>query len=107
MGQKSVYNIITVQQINGVWGIADVAFSITSLRKAQMQMQMQTIIDLTERGEWFVGSENHYEIIASEYPPILERPRFVWDIMIKCVETGTLVPYRMIESPLNSMYISK
>lgn len=53
MGQKSVYNIITAQQINGVWGIADVAFSITSLRKAQMQMQ--TIIDLTERGEWFVG----------------------------------------------------
>ena len=50
MGQKSVYNIITAQQINGVWGIADVAFSITSLRKAQMQMQ--TIIDLTERGEW-------------------------------------------------------
>ena len=64
MGQKSVYNIITAQQINGVWGIADVAFSITSLRKAQMQMQ--TIIDLTERGEWFVGSENHYEIIANE-----------------------------------------
>lgn len=31
----------------------------------------------------------------------------VWDIMIKCVETGTLVLYRMIESPLNSMYISK
>lgn len=47
MGQKSVYNIITAQQINGVWGIADVAFSITSLRKAQMQMQ--TIIDLTKR----------------------------------------------------------
>ena len=87
MGQKSVYNIITAQQINGVWGIADVAFSITSLRKAQMQM--------------------HYEIIANEYPPILEQPRFVWDIMIKCVETGTLVLYRMIESPLNSMYISK
>lgn len=105
MGQKSVYNIITAQQINGVWGIADVAFSITSLRKAQMKMQ--TIIDLTERGEWFVGSENHYEIIANEYPPILGQPRFVWDIMIKCVETGTLVLYRMIESPLNSMYISK
>ena len=103
MGQKSVYNIITAQQINGVWGIADVAFSITSLRKAQMQ----TIIDLTERGEWFVGSENHYEIIANEYSPILEQPRFVWDIMIKCVETGVLVLYRMIESPLNSMYISK
>lgn len=34
-------------------------------------------------------------------------PRFVWDIIIKCVETGTLVLYRMIESPLNSMYISK
>lgn len=58
-------------------------------------------------GEWFVGSENHYEIIANEYPPILEQPRFVWDIMIKCVETGTLVLYRMIESPLNSMYLSK
>lgn len=57
--------------------------------------------------EGFVGSENHYEIIANEYPPILEQPRFVWDIMIKCVETGTLVLYRMIESPLNSMYISK
>lgn len=105
MGQKSVYNIITAQQINGVWSIADVAFSITSLRKAQMQMQ--TIIDLTERGEWFVGSKNHYEIIANEYPPILEQPRFVRDIMIKCVETGVLVLYRMIESPLNSMYISK
>lgn len=106
MEQKSVYNIITAQQINGVWGIADVAFSTTSLRKAQMQMQ--TIIDLTERGEWFVGrSENHYEIISNEYPPILRQSRFVWDIMIKCVETGTLVLYRMIESPLNSMYLSK
>ena len=105
MGQKSVYNIITAQQINGVWGIADVAFSITSLRKAQMQMQ--TIIDLTERGEWFIGSENHYEIIANEYHPILEQPRFVRDIMIKCVETGVLVLYRMIESPLNSRYILK
>lgn len=33
--------------------------------------------------------------------------RFVRDIMIKCVETGVLVLYRMIESPLNSMYTSK
>lgn len=104
MGQKSVYNIITAQQINGVWGIADVAFSITSLRKAQMQMQ--TIIDLTERGEWFVGSENHYEIITN-ISPADGSPRFAWDIVIKCVETGTLILYRMIESPLNSMYISK
>lgn len=105
MGQKSVYNIITAQQINGVWGIADVAFSITSLRKAQMQMQ--TIIDLTERGEWFVGSEWHYEIQKDELNPVDGQPRFVRDIMIKCVETGVLVLYRMIESPLNSMYISK
>ena len=101
MGQKSVYNIITAQQINGVWGIADVAFSITSLRKAQMQMQ--TIIDLTERGEWFVGSEWHYEIQKDELNPVDGQPRFVRDIMIKCVETGVLVLYRMIESPLNSM----
>lgn len=105
MGQKSVYNIITAQQINGVWSIADVAFSITSLRKAQMQMQ--TIIDLTERGEWFVGSEWHYEIQKDELNPVDGQPRFVRDIMIKCVETGVLVLYRMIESPLNSMYISK
>lgn len=105
MEQKSVYNIITAQQINGVWGIADVAFSITSLRKAQMQMQ--TIIDLTERGEWFVGSEWHYEIQKDELNPVDGQPRFVRDIMIKCVETGVLVLYRMIESPLNSMYISK
>jgi hypothetical protein len=105
MGHKSVYNIITSQQINGVWGIADVAFSITSLRKAQMQMQ--TIIDLTERGEWFVGSEWHYEIQKDELNPVDGQPRFVRDIMIKCVETGVLVLYRMIESPLNSMYISK
>ena len=105
MGQKSVYNIITAQQINGVWGIADVAFSITSLRKAQIQMQ--TIIDLTERGEWFVGSEWHYEIQKDELNPVDGQPRFVRDIMIKCVETGVLVLYRMIESPLNSMYISK
>lgn len=105
MGQKSVYNIITAQQINGVWGIADVAFSITSLRKAQMQMQ--TIIDLTQRGEWFVGSEWHYEIQKDELNPVDGQPRFVRDIMIKCVETGVLVLYRMIESPLNSMYISK
>lgn len=105
MGHKRVFNIITSQCINGQWGIADVAFSITSKQKAQEQMD--TIRRLTERGEWFVGSENHYEIIANEYPPILEQPRFVWDIMIKCVETGTLVLYRMIESPLNSMYLSK
>lgn len=105
MGHKRVFNIITSQCINGQWGIADIAFSITSKEKALWQMD--TINRLTERGEWFVGSENHYEIIANEYPPILEQPRFVRDIMIKCVETGTLVLYRMIESPLNSMYISK
>ena len=105
MGQKSVYNIITAQQINGVWGIADVAFSITSLRKAQMQMQ--TIIDLTERGEWFVGSDHHYIIKSDDINPIDGQPRFLRDIMIQCVETGVLILYRMIESPLNSMYISK
>lgn len=105
MRQKSVYNIITAQQINGVWGIADVAFSITSLSKAQMQMQ--TIINLTKRSEWFVGSEWHYEIQKDELNPVDGQPRVVRDIMIKCVETGVLVLYRMIKSPLNSMYISK
>lgn len=30
MGHKRVFNIITSQCINGQWGIADVAFSITS-----------------------------------------------------------------------------
>ena len=50
MGHKRVFNIITSQCINGQWGIADIAFSITSKEKAL---------------------------------------------------------YRMIESPLNSMYISK
>ena len=80
MGHKRVFNIITSQCINGQWGIADVAFSITSLRKAQTQMQ--TIIDLTERGEWFVGSENHYKIITN-ISPADGSPRFAWNIVIK------------------------
>lgn len=56
MGHKRVFNIITSQCINGQWGIADVAFSITSKQKAQEQMD--TIRRLTERGEWFVGSDH-------------------------------------------------
>lgn len=55
MGHKRVFNIITSQCINGQWGIADIAFSITSKEKALWQMD--TINRLTERGEWFVGSE--------------------------------------------------
>lgn len=105
MGHKRVFNIITSQCINGQWGIADIAFSITSKEKALWQMD--TINRLTQRGEWFVGSEWHYEIQKDELNPVDGQPRFVRDIMIKCVETGTLVLYRMIESPLNSMYISK
>lgn len=77
------------------------------LRLEKRKCKCKQLLTSLKRGEWFVGSENHYEIIANEYPPILEQPRFVWDIMIKCVETGTLVLYRMIESPLNSMYLSK
>lgn len=34
MGHKRVFNIITSQCINGQWGIADIAFSITSKEKA-------------------------------------------------------------------------
>lgn len=105
MGHKRVFNIITSQCINGQWGIADVAFSITSKQKAQEQMD--TINRLTQRGEWFVGSEWHYEIQKDELNPVDGQPRFVRDILIKCVETGVLILYRMIESPLNSMYISK
>jgi hypothetical protein len=105
MGHKRVYNIITSQCINGQWGIADIAFSITSKEKALWQMD--TINRLTQRGEWFVGSEWNYEIQKDELNPVDGQPRFVRDIMIKCVETGVLVLYRMIESPLNSMYISK
>lgn len=59
------------------------------------------------RNPLFVGSEWHYEIQKDELNPADGQPRFVRDIMIKCVETGVLVLYRMIESPLNSMYISK
>lgn len=53
------------------------------------------------------GSVWNYEIQKDELNPVDGQPRFVRDIMIKCVETGVLVLYRMIESPLNSMYISK
>lgn len=103
MGHKRVFNIITSQCINGQWGIADVAFSITSKQKAQEQMD--TIRRLTERGEWFVGSG--HIIKSDDINPIDCQPRFLRDIMIQCVETGVLILYRMIESPLNSMYISK
>ena len=105
MGQKKVFNIITSQCINGQWGIADVAFSITSKQKASEQMD--TIHRLTERGEWFVGSNRHYIVKSDGINPIDGQLRIVRDIMIQCVETGVLVLYRMIESPLNSMYISK
>lgn len=105
MGHKRVFNIITSQCINGQWGIADVAFSITSKQKAQEQMD--TIRRLTERGEWFVGSDHHYIIKSDDINPIDGQPRFLRDIMMQCVETGVLILYRMIESPLNSMYISK
>lgn len=105
MGHKRVFNIITSQCINGQWGIADIAFSITSKQKAQEQMD--TILRLTGRGEWFVGSENHYKIVSESLIPVEGQPRFLRDIMIQCVETGVLILYRMIESPLNSMYISK
>lgn len=99
---KRAYRVIKIDEIRGQH------LSGKDLEEGKVRkFHIEQIIDLTERGEWFVGSENHYEIIANEYPPILEQPRFVWDIMIKCVETGTLVLYRMIESPLNSMYISK
>lgn len=54
-----------------------------------------------------LGTEDGCEIQKDELNPVDGQPRFVWDIMIKCVETGTLILYRMIESPLNSMYISK
>lgn len=47
MGHKRVFNIITSQCINGQWGIADIAFSITSKQKAQEQMD--TIRRLTEK----------------------------------------------------------
>lgn len=59
---------------------------ITSKEKALWQMD--TINRLTERGEWFVGSEWHYEIQKDELNPVDGQPRFVRDIMIKCVETG-------------------
>lgn len=105
MGQKSVYNIITSQCINGQWGVADIAFSITSKQKAQEQMD--TIRRLTERGEWFMIKERHYIIKSDDINPLDGQPRFLRDIMIQCVETGVLILYRMIESPLNSMYLSK
>lgn len=54
-----------------------------------------------------LGGGGHYEIQKDELNPVDGQPCFVRDIMIKCVETGVLVLYRMIESPLNSMYISK
>ena len=68
---------------------------------------MDTINRLTESGKWFMGENRHYEIQKDELNPVDGQPRFVRDIMIKCVETGVLILYRMIESPLNSMYISK
>ena len=105
MGQKKVFNIITSQFINGQWGIADIAFSITSKQKAQKQMD--TIRLLTERGEWFMIKERHYIIKSDEINPLDYQPRFLRDITIQCVETGVLILYRMIESPLNSMYIHK
>ena len=98
-------NVIRWSEVAQQFCVIDIAFSITSKEKALWQMD--TINRLTERGEWFVGSEWHYEIQKDELNPVDGQPRFVRDIMIKCVETGVLVLYRMIESPLNSMYISK
>lgn len=105
MSGTKVFNIITSQYINGQWDIADVAFSITSKQKASEQMD--TIHRLTERGEWFVGSDRHYIVKSDDINPIDGQLRIMRDIMIQCVETGVFILYRMIESPLNSMYISK
>lgn len=105
MGQKLVYNIITSQCINGQWGFATVAFSITSKKKAQLQMD--TIHSLVDKGEWFVGSDKTYKIVYDTPFPVDGQPSYVRDILIECVETGVIIPYRLIESPLNSMYISK
>ena len=63
MGHKRVFNIITSQCINGQWGIADIAFSITSKEKALWQMD--TINRLTQRGEWFAGSECLLMLVAT------------------------------------------
>lgn len=104
MGHKRVFNIITSQCINGQWGIADIAFSITSKEKALWQWILSTASLKEVNGSWEVWN---YEIQKDELNPVDGQPRFVRDIMIKCVETGVLVLYRMIESPLNSMYISK
>lgn len=105
MGQKRVFNIITSQCINGQWSIADIAFSITSKQKAQEQMY--TIHKLIETDEWFCGGENHYSIETDTMNPLEGQPRFIRDIIVKCEETEVLIIYRMVESPLNSMYISK
>lgn len=60
MGHKRVFNIITSQCINGQWGIADIAFSITSKEKALWQMD--TINRLTERGDgsWEVSGTTKF-----------------------------------------------
>lgn len=47
MGQKSVYNIITAQQINGVWSIADVAFQLLRLEKRKCKCK-QLLTSLKE-----------------------------------------------------------
>lgn len=103
--RKQVFNIITNQYINGNWGVGDIAFSITSKKKALDQMD--TIHKLIETGEWFCGGENHYSIETDTMNPLEGQPRFIRDIIVKCEETEVLIIYRMVESPLNSTYISK
>lgn len=60
MGHKRVFNIITSQCINGQWGIADIAFSITSKEKALWQMELSTASLQEGNGSWEVSGTTKF-----------------------------------------------
>lgn len=60
MGHKRVFNIITSQCINGQWGIADIAFSITSKEKALRQMVLSTASLKEVNGSWEVSGTTKF-----------------------------------------------
>lgn len=102
---KNVFNIITSQKVNGSVQLGTIAFSISSLKKAQKQMD--TIIKMVNNGTWFVGSpKDAYEIISDDSHTD-NSLGVLRDISIKNVQTGTEIYYRLCQSYLNSMYLEK
>lgn len=60
MGHKRVFNIITSQCINGQWGIADIAFSITSKERHFGKWILSTASLKEVNGSWEVSGTTKF-----------------------------------------------